>query len=113
MLALGTREEILEAEQVVLRSLCQEPFAPAQRKEIARILAGYNWHSGEHEILFEILNQSRITRLGSFREQLPATLTRKGFPDVDLASYFVARATTAGEALSVARALAGRTHGER
>ena len=113
MPALSTREEILEAEQVVLRSLCQQPFAPAQRKEIVRILAGYAWQSGEHQILFEALHQLQIASAEMLREQLPAILTRKGFPEVNLASYFAARATTAAEALRVAHALAARTFGEQ
>jgi hypothetical protein len=113
MQALSTREEILVTEQVILRSLCQQPFAPAQRKEILRILAGYTWQSGEHRILFEALHQSQIASAERLREQLPAILTRKGFPDVDFAGYFAAAATTAAQALCVARALVAGTHGEQ
>ncbi len=109
MQALTTREEILEAEQVILRSLCQQPFAQTQRKEIIRILTGYTWQSGEHQILFEALHQPQAASAERLREQLPAILTRKGFPDVDFASYFDARAATAAQALCVARALAAQT----
>lgn len=106
MRTLSTRDEILDAEQLILRSLCQQPFTQRQRKEMIRTLAGYTWRSGEHQILFEALHRPPIATAERLREQLPSILTRKGFPDMDFASYFDARAATAAEALDMARALA-------
>ena len=113
MPTLSTREEILEAEETILRSLIPQSLASSQRKELACILAGYKWEAGEHQTLFEVLVQSRIASAEQLREQLPAILTRRGFPDLDLTGYFATEAPTAAEALRMARALAARTHGEQ
>ncbi len=113
MQALSTGGEILEAEQVILRSLCQQRFARNQRKEILRILARYIQQSGKHRVVFEVLHQSQIPGSERLREELAAILTRKGFPYVDFASYLSAEATTAAQALCVAHALAARMHGEQ
>jgi len=112
MQALRTHEDVLEAEQALLRSLCQQLFERARHKEIVGILAGYKWQSGEHQILFEILHGSPTASAEGLREQLPAILTRKGFPEVNVESYFVAEAVSAAEALGVARALVALTCGE-
>jgi hypothetical protein len=113
MPTLSTREEILEAEETILRCLIPQSLASSQRKELACILAGYKWEAGEHETLFEVLLQSRIANTEKLREELPAILTRRGFPDVELAGYFAPEAPTAAEALRMARALAARTRGEQ
>ena len=67
------------------------PWEQNAREIFAQLLSaprGYHWQIPEHEAIFQAL--ARIPQLSgtALRTMLPAQLTRAGFPDIDIASYF-------------------------
>jgi hypothetical protein len=75
-----------ELEQCVLRALCEEN-GQSDRRELARsCLAGYRWREPVHRAIFEIIMSFPSPSSQALREQLPARLTRRGFPDFDFES---------------------------
>jgi hypothetical protein len=84
----GNATEIFEAEQLLLKFLCAHPAA-ATAQEIKSQLSSYKWRNPDHSVVFEALNRLNSARTATqLREQLPAQLTRLGFPDVNYEIYF-------------------------
>lgn len=79
-----SHQELLEAERTILRLLCQAGLTGAERVENMRLLSGYRFRDGEHQIIFESLRELRAADPKTIREQLFARLNNKGFPDLDL-----------------------------
>ena len=48
----------------------------------------YRWQCDEHQVVFDSIEQVRLTNPEPLREQLPAHATRLGFPDVSWELYF-------------------------
>ena len=72
----------------VLQAICQGTL-PGETVEAARELLGqYEWHDPIHSLIFKSWLSLPEVSPEIFREQLPAMLTRRGFPDVDLEPYF-------------------------
>ncbi|MDE3181381.1 MAG: hypothetical protein KGM47_17195 [Acidobacteriota bacterium] len=72
----------VQIEQQILRVICQGftdgPIAPSA---LAR-LENYRWSSASHEAIFRALWPMRGRPAELIRKQLPARLTRAGFPDL-------------------------------
>ncbi len=69
-----------------------------------RILRGYRFRDPLHRILFETLGEiAPAVPLG--RELLAARLTKKGFPDVNLAPFFESHGLTADAAMALMKRL--------
>jgi hypothetical protein len=80
--------ETLQDEQLVLQYLCTNPGAAAAHKLKSR-LSTCQWRSADHSAVFEALQRlSSASTAAQLREQLPAQLTRLGFPDLDCEIYF-------------------------
>ncbi len=78
-------ESLVEAERQVLRALCQS--SPDDRAGL-NTLRSYRWREPLHRLIFDFLINLRSAHPELIREQLPAHLTRRGFPDFDLAGFF-------------------------
>ena len=79
----------LEVERAFLRALCAAPLSYQERDIILRRIAEYNWRSPDHRVIYEALRRSRQPNSDALREHIIAEITRLGFPDIDVAPYFV------------------------
>jgi len=106
--------QILNLEREILRALCNSQDPATARNAILRSLAHHAWHDPEHRIVYEALSRMRTRGPAALREELPATATRMGFPDVDWHLYFAVDAIPGHpkiEALVDAlKSAAGSTH---
>lgn len=78
----------IEIERQVLRLLCQGSGVGSLAREVRAALRAYRWRQPLHQAIFQILCDLPVDLPGLVREQLPARLTRQGFPDVAWESYF-------------------------
>ena len=94
MAACEKNQRLIELEGLVLRALCrgslQERATPpaSAREEARRRLAGYRWREPLHQAIFAIVVSLPSDDPKVLREQLPARLTRRGFPDFELDDFF-------------------------
>lgn|SRR5512143_192226 len=77
-----------QAELLVLRAMCQGTPQGSVRAEAARALSRYAWREPFHQALFSCLGIIAAVEPDDLRHTLLACLTRKGFPDVDLKTFF-------------------------
>ena len=84
---------ILALEREILRSLCSTRHPDLLRDAMLRSLSQHVWHDPDHRVIYEALRQIPSSAPAAIRDQLPATVTRMGFPDVDLKPYFDASET--------------------
>lgn len=99
---------------MVLASLCGGSVTRQVRDDVVRGLAGYEWNSAEHRIVYDAIRRLGAEPAERLRERLPAETTRMGFPDIEWDDYLrrdesgAAQRTTAvelaDELLSIARA---------
>jgi hypothetical protein len=75
---------VLDDERQVLRALCQGVLHNPTSLNTMRT---YRWHESLHQVIFDFLISMPGANAELIREQLPALLTRRGFPDFDL-SWF-------------------------
>jgi hypothetical protein len=78
-------QSVVHTERQVLRALCQG--SAGRRTPGLSILRSYRWREPVHQVIFELLIQTPDADPELIREQLPARLTRRGFPDFDLALF--------------------------
>jgi hypothetical protein len=106
----NTVHQALTLELEILRSLCSVQVSAPSRDIILRSLAHHAWHDPEHRVVFEALRRIRSSTPSAVRDELPATVTRMGFPDVDLNRYFAGRETPGlAEIEMLVRALVSQT----
>jgi len=83
------KRPIPDLELIVLRGALQlGPREPGCARTL-ELLAGYGWRDHDHQVLYEVLCDLGSSFPQPLREWLAAAITRKGFPDFDLDSYFV------------------------
>jgi hypothetical protein len=94
-----------DLERRVLCALCGEDGAIEARQMARHRLEDYQWREPVHRVIFEVI--TNFPSLGSrmLREQLPARLTRRGFPDFDFESVFESQALRPGELEELIRKL--------
>jgi hypothetical protein len=80
--------EVIGVEQRVLRVLCQGTPEGSIRETARMVLRGYRWRELMHQVIFDILLSIPTEMPGVIQSQLPARLTRRGFPDVDIDDFF-------------------------
>ena len=73
--------------------------------EILRSLVSYNWIGQDHRAIYEALRRSRQRHSAGLREHIIAEVTRLGFPDVDVAPFFVPPALSKPEIKKLADTL--------
>jgi hypothetical protein len=103
---VSDRGRMIEIERRVLRILCQSVGEALVRERARELLANYRWSDGAHQAVFEITMCFPSTSCQALREQLPARLTRRGFPDFDLDALFTIPAPSGCEAEAWIRKLA-------
>lgn len=78
-------DDVTRRERAVLRAICHGTREGPLR-ELARLKLGeYRWREPVHEVIFQSLLSLPAGDPAVIREQLPALLTRRGFPDVEIA----------------------------
>ena len=99
------KDAVIHAERQVLRALCQgTPQGPV--REIARlILNDYHWRDLLHAVLFETMASLKTDSPDVLRAELPALLTRRGFPDLPWEDFFAPHGLTKEEAETLMRRL--------
>lgn len=86
--SLTGRESLVDLERRVLAILCQSGGQGAVRGQARQLLANYRWSDAAHQVLFEIVMTFPTSSCQALRDQLPARLTRRGFPDFDFQGLF-------------------------
>jgi hypothetical protein len=86
-------ESVLQSEYSLLTVLCQAG-APMRAKTAAR-LRDYRWASSLHGALFDVIATFPRQRVARLREELPAQVTRRGFPDFESGQLFAPHGLTA------------------
>lgn len=76
-------------ERRILTALCAGTRDGSVREAARGQLAAYPWSDAAHQAIFEIVMGFPSTSVAALRDQLPARLTRRGFPDYDFAALFV------------------------
>ncbi len=88
----------------MLQYLCQgtpdENFLRERRR-----LGDYRWREPLHRVLFEAILDLPTASPEVLQVRLPAVLTRKGYPDVDLNPFFQPHDLTPTEAQTLIRKL--------
>jgi hypothetical protein len=75
-------------ERQVLRALSAGIGTPAVWIQLADHLSGHRWQDPDHKVVYEALRAIRSCDPKVRRDELPAQITRMGFPDLDLSLYF-------------------------
>jgi len=83
-----TGHDRTERERVVLSALCQGTAQGSVRESARRILTPYRWQEPLHQIVYQVLLAIPLDSPELVRQQLPARLTRAGFPDVEVRDFF-------------------------
>jgi len=71
----------VDNERQVLRALCQGAL---DSRAALNTLRSYRWRESLHQVIFDLLITNPGANADLMQEQLPALLTRRGFPDFDL-----------------------------
>ncbi len=76
------------AETIVIRWLCSPLTDAKSRFEVANQLAGCMFVDSSRQVLIECLAEIPAVAVPDLRTELASRLTRSGFPDVTLTTYF-------------------------
>ena len=99
-------EEISLTETKVLAALA-EGTTDGSIQDVARAFLGqYRWHDSAHQIIFEALMTIPSENVETIRSQLPARLTRMGFPDLDWETLYAMPRLSRAEAERLIESLA-------
>jgi hypothetical protein len=93
--------DILKAERNVLRAMCQGVPGCDVLRDGLEILADHSFMDSTHQLVFDTLRELRAGNPQLIRERMPARLNNKGFPDVDLETFFAPQRLRADEALAL------------
>jgi hypothetical protein len=83
-----TGDDRREHERLVLSALCLGTPHGSVRESARRILASYRWREPLHQVIYQVLLAFPFDSPELARLQLPARLTRAGFPDVEVEEFF-------------------------
>jgi hypothetical protein len=72
-----------EIERRVLAVLWAASQRQRRRTTARTVLHGYRWEDPAHQIIFELIMRLGSAQSAAVRRELPALLTRHGFPDFD------------------------------
>ncbi|HEV2491678.1 MAG TPA: hypothetical protein VG204_01245 [Terriglobia bacterium] len=101
--------DIVEAERRVLRALCQGTLEGSVRASARALLAGYQWHEPLHQVIFDVVLSIPSDIPEVIQSELPAGLTRRGFPDFDFDDLFRPHDLSKDDAERLMSDLAGDT----
>lgn len=94
-------EPILPLERRALQILCQGAPEGSLRRTAKEVLENYAWRDPIHKVIFDSLIALPSERPELIRAELPARLTRKGFPDIDWERFFQPHGLSKSEARSL------------
>jgi hypothetical protein len=77
-------QSVVDRERQVLRAVCHGAL---DSRANLTTLRSYRWRESVHQVIFDLLISMPSANAELICEQLPARLTRRGFPDFDL-SWF-------------------------
>jgi len=83
-----TGQDLRDRERLVLSALCLGTPEGAVRASARRILAHYRWREPLHQVVYQVVLAMPFDSPEFARQQLPARLTRAGFPDVEVEDFF-------------------------
>jgi len=95
----------LKDERRVLQALCQGTPQGSVRATARDILRTYRWREPLHHVIFEVILSIPTEVPEAIRTQLPARLTRRGFPDVEIEDLFKLHGLSKEEAEHLIRQL--------
>lgn len=95
----------LAKELKVLQAMCTSPPESGIHALGVSLLRDYEFQKTSHQIVFDILGELPAAIPELIREQLPARLTRKGFPDVDIEPFLVPVSLSVEEAKELMQSL--------
>lgn len=98
-------ESAVELERRVLGVLCLGAREGSVRELARSMLAHYRWREPVHAAVFDIVMGFPTSSAAALGEQLPARLTRRGFPDSDVAAWFTSPQCSKKEAAEWMRRL--------
>jgi hypothetical protein len=75
-------------ERQILRALLLGADPPADWDLFVSQLTGYRWFDPDHKVVYAALRAIKSRDPETRRDELPAQVTRMGFPDVDWKPYF-------------------------
>jgi hypothetical protein len=105
---LAAPHSTFEIECRVLQLFCQTADDGTLREMARELLAHYRWSDATYQAIFELIMRLPQMSCQALRDQLPALLTRRGFPDFDFGDLFAVPAPSANEAEKWMRRLAER-----
>jgi hypothetical protein len=97
----------LELERQVLRVLCGKASEAPVRELARRLLENYRWSDPASQLVFLCVLELNTNDPALLRAELPARLTRRGFPDVAWEEFFPPLSVNRQEAERLIRDLAG------
>jgi hypothetical protein len=97
--------EMRTFEARLLGLLCRGECGAGLRDELLAGLAGYVFQGADHQAVFDCLRSLGREKPARIRELLPARLVQAGFPDVDLAPFFLHEEIGDAEAATLLRKL--------
>jgi hypothetical protein len=81
-----------QMERDILRELCAGQIESNDWRGIVNRLLVYQWRDPEHKVVFDALQAIQSDDAVTRRQELPAQVTRMGFPDVEWGKYLDADA---------------------
>ena len=92
---------IVESELYVLRAMCQGTPERRVYDEGMTILANYPFVDKTHQLVYDALRELHSDVPTIIQALLPSRLTNKGFPDIDVETYFQPHHLAAPVAISM------------
>lgn len=99
------REEIVATELQVLQAMCTGTPEGTVWDKGMFLLGTYPFQDIVHQLIFDVLQEINTDLPDIIRKQLPARLTRKGFPAVDFQKFFAPTALTTAAAVELMKRL--------
>ncbi len=89
----------------VLQALCQGTPQGSIHEAARHLLRSYHWREPLHQVIYEVLLTIPSETPEMVRSQLPARMTRRGFPDFDIKALFTPHGASKAEIEKVIRQL--------
>jgi hypothetical protein len=78
---------VTQIERDILRGLCAGVIDSVSWRRMIDQLTAHSWKDPEHKVVYDALRAIRSQDAQTRRQELPAEVTRMGFPDVDWGKY--------------------------
>jgi hypothetical protein len=81
-------DTVMSLERQILRVLCGGTGTLDDWNQLSSRLSDHRWQDPDHKVVYGALRAIKTCEPRTRREELPAQVTRMGFPDLDLSLYF-------------------------